>query len=170
MSLKAWVTLQFLGRNVRGLEYQVWPIERSVDVLWRPDSQAFALTDNRYANRSYVLVCGTNFRLGETQPGLGIPIADLTPVVRKAFEARMQRYYAPHTYEIRLFYAMVLRWIQNDRLLVGVEATVAGPPTFPNRGVKEWDTAYLVNVPRKTLVRELSEAQLLSQYGIRVAK
>jgi hypothetical protein len=117
-SLEAWVTLQFLGRYDRGLEYQVWPIERDVAVLWRPDGQAFALTDNRYANRSYVLVCGTNFRMGESGPELGIPIVDLTPVVRKAFEAHMKKYYAPHKYETRLFYAKVLRWIRNDQLLV----------------------------------------------------
>jgi len=169
-SLKAWVTVQLLGQYVEGLQYQVWPIERSVDVLWNPDSQVFALTDNRYANLSYVFVCGTNFRMGESSPGLGLPITDLTPPVRKVFESQMHKFYAPHPYETRLLYAKALRWIRNDRLLVGVSAMIAGPSASANRGIKEWNFAYLVDVPSKKVVGELNEAQLLSQYGIGVAK
>lgn len=45
---------------------QVWPIQSSVDVLWRPDSHSFALTD-RYANASYVLVCGIDFRMEDNK-------------------------------------------------------------------------------------------------------
>lgn len=169
-SLKAFVTLEFLGRYTRGLAYRVWPIERDVDVLWRPDSQAFALTDNRYANLSYVLVCGTRFGMGESGAGLGIPITDLTPAVRQAFRAQVQRYYAPRKYETRLFYAKALRWTRGDQLLVGVSAMIAGAPALPNRGVKEWNLAFLVDVPGKRVVRVLSEARLLSRYGIAVAK
>lgn len=167
-SLKAWVTVQFLGQYVQGQEYRVWPAEGSIDVLWRPDSQEFAITDNRYANSTYVLVFGTDFRMGESGPGLGIPITDLTPMVRKAFEEHAGKYYEPSNYDTLLFYAKVLRWIGNDDLLVGVSARTSGPPTFPDRGLKEWNVAYLVDVPHKTVAHEVSESELLSQYGIRV--
>ncbi len=173
-SLKAWVTLEFLGRYARGLEYQVWPIERDVDVLWRPDSRAFALTDNRYANMSYVLVCGTNFRLGERGLGLGIPITDLTPVVRKTFGAPAKRYYGSDPYDVDMFYLKALRWVGNDHLLVGLDARTL-PANAHGSGrrtprIREWYLGYLIDVPSKRVVGDLSEAQLLSRYGIRVAK
>lgn len=166
----AWVTIN--PSEFPDGPIQVWPIQRDVDVLWRPDSQAFALTDNRYANDSYVLVFGTRFQMGENGPELGVPVTDLTPVVEKAFEKRAQGYYASadHGYETRLFYAKVLRWIGNDELLVGVSAMTVGPATFANRGIMEWSLGYVVDVSQKTIVRELSESQLLSQYGIKVAK
>lgn len=166
--LEAWVTLQFLGQQVRGLEYRVWPISSDVDVLWRPDSQAFALTDNRYSNRSYILVFGTDFRMGESDSGLGVPITDLTSIVLKLFEDEAQKYYAASDYDILHFYAKALRWIENDQLLIGVSANAIGPPALPNRGIKDWDMAYLVDVPKNSVVREISESELLSQYGIKV--
>lgn len=162
---QAWVTISpstFPSAAVR-----VWPIQASVAVLWEPDSKAFALTDNRYANNSYVLVCGTEFRMGEDEPGLGIPITDLTPVVRKAFEERTEKYYKTDEYETRLFYAKVLRWIGNDDLLIGISARTARPPTFPDRGINEWDFAYLVDVPDRKVVREVNKVQLLSEYKIK---
>jgi len=164
-SLKAWVTLQFLGQYMQGLEYRVWPVEGgSVAVLWRPDSQAFAVTDNRYANASYVLVCGTEFRIGENEPGLGVPITDLTPIVRKAFEGRAREYYKTDNYDIPLFYAKVLRWIANDELLIGVSARTSGPAASRGLGVREWDFGYLVD----KVVREVDKDQLLSEYKIKV--
>jgi len=163
-SLGAWVTVV-----APDFPFPVWPLEAGADVLWRPDSQAFALTDIRYANLSYVLVCGTEFRMGEDGPGLGVPITNLTPSVRKAFEQRAAKYYgADDNYETRLFYAMALRWVGSDDLLLGVSATTAGPPTFPDRGVKAWAVAYLVDVPNEKLLREVSREQLLSEYKIRV--
>ena len=149
---------------------QVWPLQASADVLWRADSEAIALTDNRYANSSYVLVFGVFFRMGEANEGLGIPVTDLTPTVEKAFDEDANKYYAGRNYETRLFYAMVLRWTENDQLLVGVSAQTAGPATLPDRGVKEWNIAYLVDVPSKKVMAEISEAQLLSQYGVKVSK
>src|SRR5208337_3438447 len=74
-SWDAWVTIS--PSTLPGGPVQVWPIQRNVDVLWRPDSQAFALTDNRHADLSYVFVCGTEFRMGESGKGLGVPITDL---------------------------------------------------------------------------------------------
>ena len=162
---EAWVTISPL--TFPGAAVQVWPIQASVAVLWRPDSGAFALTDNRYANGSYVLVCGTEFRMGEDERGLGIPITDLTPIVRKAFEERPGKYYKTDEYEILLFYAKVLRWIGNDDLLIGISARTAGPPTFPDRGMNEWDFAYLVDVPDRKVVREVNKVQLLSEYKIK---
>ena len=133
------------------------------------DSRAFALTDNRYANLSYALVCGTEFRMGEDGPGLGVPITDLTPIVRKAFEEHPRKYYgADDNYETRLFYAVALRWVESDDLLVGVSATTAGPPTLPDHGVKIWTVAYLFDVPKEKLLREIGREQLLSEYKIRV--
>ncbi|MGH9689539.1 MAG: hypothetical protein ACRD4C_00280 [Candidatus Acidiferrales bacterium] len=115
-SYGAWVTVN--PSSFPDGPVQVWPIQRDVDVLWRPDSEAFALTDNRYANRSYVLVCGTNFRMGENGPKLGIPIIDLTPIVEKAFEKRAQGYYAGQSVDTPLFYDKALRWIENDRAVL----------------------------------------------------
>jgi hypothetical protein len=167
-SWAAWVTID--PSEFPDGPIQVWPIQRSVDVLWRPDSQAFALTDNRYANLSYVLVFGTRFEMGESGPGLGVPIADLTPTVENAFKKRAQEYYAGQDYDAPSFYAKILRWVGNEQLLVGVSAMTSGPPTFPDRGVKGWTVAYLVHVSSKRIVRELDEAQLLSEYGIKVAE
>jgi hypothetical protein len=164
-SYEAWVTISpsmFPDGPV-----QVWPIQASVDVLWRPDSQAFALTDNRYANTSYVLVCGTEFRMGESGSGLGVPISDLTPIVRKALEEAARKYYETDNYETLLLYAKVLRWTGDDDLLVGVNARTSGPPPFPNR-LREWFLAYVVNVPNGKVIRELDRDQLLSEYKIKV--
>jgi hypothetical protein len=169
-SLMAWVTVVQKGFLPPGFPFPVWPIEGSVDVLWRPDSQAFALTDYRYANRSYVLVFGARFHLGESSSKLGASAADLTPIVRKAFEKRPKEYYGISSFDAPNFYTRVLRWVGNNQLLVEVSAETTGPATFPNRGVKEWDLAYLVDVQHKVVARELSESQLLSQYGIKVAK
>jgi hypothetical protein len=152
---------------------QAWPVQISVDVLWRPDSQAFALTDNRYANLSYVLVLGTRFRMGESGPELGVPMIDLTPVVRRAFDKRAGKYYK---YDARerfdgdtpFFYAKALRWVGNDQLLLGVSATTI--PAYTKRGMRWWCLGYLVGVSGRKVVRELSKGQLLSEYGIKVAE
>lgn len=161
----AWVTI-FPSKFPDG-PVRVWPIQRNVDVLWRPDSRAFALTDNRYANGSYVLICGTKFRMGEDEPGLGVQIIDFTMIVRRAFEQSVRKYYGTDSYETLLFYAKVLRWIGNDDLLVGVSARTLGPPTFPNQGQKEWDFAYLVDVPHTTVIHAVDKEQLLSEYKIK---
>lgn len=169
-SLKAWVTVQFLGQYQEGLEYRVWPVEASVDVLWSPGSQVFALTDNRYANNTYVLVIGRDFRMGESGPELGVPTTDLTPIVRKVFEERAKTYYGSQSYDTLLFYAKVLYWIGDDNLLIGVSAKTEGPATFPDRGIKDWAVAYRVDLPHKSVLAELSAGQLLSQYGIKVTQ
>jgi hypothetical protein len=169
-SLKAWVTIQFLGQYQEGLEYRVWPVEASVTVLWRPDGQEFALTDRRYANNTYVLVIGRDFQMGESAPELGLPMTDLTPIVRKAFEEASRKYYESQNFDILLFYAVVLRWVGVDNLLIGVSAKTEGPATFPNRGIKDWAVAYRVDLPRKSVLAELNASQLLSQYGIGVTQ
>lgn len=133
----------------------------------------FALTDNRYANLSYVLVFGTEFRLGESERELGVPTTDLTPVVRKAFEESARKYYdrAPdRDYETRLFYAKALRWIGDDLLLIGVSAMTVGSPTLVDEGKREWNVGYRVDLVHKRVLTELNEGQLLSNYRIRVAK
>ena len=163
---QGWVTISPL--TFTGAAVQVWPIQASVAVLWRPDSHSFALTDNRYANLSYVLVCGTEFRMGEDKPGLGIQIIDLTPILRRHFEEDARKYYDTDNYETRLFYVKTLRWIGNDDLLVGVSARTLGPPTFPNQGQKQWDFAYLVDVPNTKVMRQVTKQQLLSEYKIKV--
>lgn len=167
-SYEAWVTINptaFPDGPV-----QVWPLQASADVLWRPDSQSFALTDNRYANGSYVLICGTEFRMGEDERGLGVPIVDLTPIVQDAFEDRVQKYYGLSYYQTDtlLFYAKALRWIGDDNLLIGISARTQGPAKFPNRGIKDWDFAYVVDFPNKKVVRELDKDKLFSEYKIRV--
>jgi hypothetical protein len=168
-SLGAWVTVVQRGRLAPDFPFPVWPLEGSADVLWRPDSQAFALTDHRYANNMYALVCGAEFRMGESGPGLGVAISDLTPIVRKAFEEHPRKYYgADDNYDTPNFYAMALRWAGSDDLLVGVSATTSGPAAFPNNGVKIWAVAYLVDVTNEKLVREVSKEQLLSEYKIKV--
>jgi hypothetical protein len=173
-SLLAWVTVVQRNNLAPGFPFPVWPLEASGDVLWAPDSEEFALTDNRYANLSYVLVFSTTFRMGESEPGLGVPITDLTSVVRKAFEERARGYYAGQDFDTPLFYAKALQWIENDRLLVGLSARTLLANT-PGSGqqtlrIRDWDLGYVVDVPSKKIVDELSEAQLLSRYGIKVAK
>lgn len=164
-SYGAWVTIS--PSTFPGGPVQVWPIQRDVAVLWKPDSQAFALTDNRYSNASYVLLCGTEFRMGDGR-GVGVPITDLTPIVRKAFEESAQRYYKADDFDAHHFYAKVLRWIGNEQLLVGVSAIISGPSTFPNGGVKEWNVAYLIDVPSGKVLREVNKEQLLTDYKIKV--
>jgi len=164
---EAWVTLS--PSTFPDGPVQVWPIQRNVAVLWRSDSRAFALTDNRYANNSYVLVCGTEFRMGENGLGLGVPMTDLTPVVQNAFAGPARKYYGTVDYDTLLFYAKVLRWIGDDDLLVGISARTSGPTTFPNRGLKDWDFAYLVDVPNRKVIRTVDRAQLLLEYKITVS-
>jgi len=165
-SYEAWVTVS--PSTFPDGPVQVWPIQASVDVLWRPDSQAFALTDNRYSNTSYVLVCGTEFRMGESGSGLGVPITDLTPTVKKAFERPAQEYYAGQNFDAHHFYAKVLRWIGNEQLLVGVSAITSGPAKSREEGIKEWDLAYLVDIPNGKVIREVDKAQLFTEYKIKV--
>jgi hypothetical protein len=164
-SYEAWITI-FLSTLPDG-PVQVWPIQASADVLWKPDSRAFALTDNRSSNRSYVLICGTEFRMGESDEGLGVQVTDLTPIVEKAFEEPARKYYGTDNYDIRLFYAKALRWTGNNDLLVGVSTMTSGPTTSPNRGLKEWNVAYVVEVPNRRVLRELDKEQLLSEYKIK---
>lgn len=170
-SYGAWVTIS--PSTFPDGPVQVWPMQASVSVLWRRDSQAFALTDNRYADHSFVLVCGTEFRMGESGPGLGVAITDLTPMVADAFKERARKYYETDNYEALLAYAMVLRWVGNDNLLVGVNAKTSGPPLSPEkdwreRGLKDWYMAFLVDVPNGKVVREVGKDQLLSEYKIKV--
>lgn len=166
-SYEAWVTIS--PSTFPDGPVQVWPLQASADVLWKPDSRAFALTDNRYANHSYVFVCGTEFRMGESGEGLGVPITDLTPIVQEAFTEPAKKYYGTDKYDTRSFYAKVLRWVGNDDLLVGISAMTSGPATLPNRGLKEWNFAYLVNVPNGKILREVDKEQLLSEFKITVA-
>ena len=167
-SLMAWLTIS--PSESPGGPIQVWPIHINGEVLWRPDSNAFVFADNRYANLSYVLVFGTRFNFGEGGEQLGVPVTDLTPVVRKAFDERAQKYYAAASYDTRLFYAKALRWVGSDRLLVGVNAKTVGSESLPHRGVNDWYAGYLIDVQRKDLLRELDSSQLLSQYGISLDK
>lgn len=164
-SYAAWVTVSLSASP--DVSIRVWPIQASVAVLWRPNSQAFAVTDH-YSNDSYVLSCGTTFRMEDDPGGLGVPITDLTPIVRKAFDARAEKYYESDNFEARLFYAIALRWVGNDDLLVGISARTMGPTTFPNQGQKEWDFAYLVDVPNRKILREVDKEQLLLEYKIMV--
>lgn len=171
-SWAAWVTV---SRSVfPDGPVQVWPLQASADVLWNPDSQVFALTDNRYANDSFVLVVGTSFRMGNHGSGLGVPIMDLTPTIWSAFKTRAQAFYAADAYQADLFYPKVLRWTADDQLLVGLDArtslsNVPAGSTWRDMKIKEWYLGYVVDVSQKKIVRELSESQLLSEYGIKVA-
>ena len=167
-SYLAWLTIDPSASP--GGPIQVWPIQRNGEALWRPDSNALAFTDNRYANLAYVLVFGTRFDMGESGAKLGLPVEDLTPIVRKTFDSRAQEYYARSDYDSRLFYAKALRWVGDDRLLVGVNAKTVGPASFPNRGIKDWYVAYLIDVSGKRVLRELDEGRMLSEYGIDLDK
>lgn len=154
---------------------QVWPLQASADVLWNPNSHVFALTDNRNANDSYVLVFGTRFQMGENGPGLGVPITDLTPTIWSAFKTRAKEFYATDAYQADLFYTKTLLWVADDQLLVGLDAktslnNVPAGSTWRDMKIKEWYVGYVVDVSQKKVVRELSESQLLSEYGISVAK
>ena len=167
-SYAAWVTISLAAFPEGSI--QVWPIQASVDVLWRPDSQAFALTDMRNANRSYVLVCGTDFRMEDNGEGLGVPITDLTSAIENAFQKIPQEYYAGQSFDTPQFFAMVLRWTGNEQLLVGVSAQTSGPGTFPDRGIKEWNVAYLIDVPSRKVLHVVDKERLLSEYRIKVTE
>lgn len=169
----AWITIS--PSAFPGGPIQVWPLQASADVLWNPNSDVFALTDNRYANDSFVLVLGTSFQMGNRGPGLGVPTTDLTPTIWSAFKTRAQEFYAKDAYQADIFYAKALLWIAGDQLLVGLDArtTLINVPAGSTRRemkIKEWYLGYVVDVSQKKVVRELSESQLLSQYGVRVAK
>jgi hypothetical protein len=165
-SYAAWVTASPSASPDASI--RVWPIQASVAILWRPNSQSFVLTDH-YSNDSYVLLCGATFRIEGDPVGLGVSITDLTPIVRKAFDTRAKKYYEGDDFEDRLFYAIALRWVGNDDLLVGISARTVGPRTFPNQGQKEWDFAYLIDVPDRKVLREVDKEQLLSEFTITVA-
>lgn len=171
-SYGAWVTID--PSDFPNGAIQVWPIQRNCAVLWRSDSEAFALTDNRYANASYALVFGTQFHMGENGEGLGIPITDVTPVIRKNFETRAQKFYVANAYEIDLIYVKALQWVGDDQLLVGLNArtSLATPldQKIQDLRVRDWYLGYMIDVRSKKVVGELDEGQLLSQYGIKVAK
>lgn len=148
-SLEGWVTVEGTEGPIR-----VWPIERSVYVLWRPDSRAFALTDN-HSNGTYVLVIGTQFHM--SGPKLGVRRVNLTPVIRKAFQMCAQRYYGTTDYDIDSLYAKALRWSGNTRLLVVVSSITVGPPrSGAPRGVKDWDLTFLVDVQHINVLRSLN--------------
>jgi hypothetical protein len=163
-SYAAWVTVSLSASP--DVSIRVWPIQASVAVLWRPNSQAFAVTDH-YSNDSYVLLCGTTFRMENDPGGLGVPITDLTPIVRKAFNAQVEKYYESDKVETRLFYAIALRWVGSDELLVGISARTVGPATASNQGQKEWDFAYLVDISDMKVIHEVDKEQLLSEYKIK---
>lgn len=173
-SLGAWVTVVQTGSLAPGFPFQVWPIEAGGSILWRPDSSAFAFTDYRYADMAFVLIFGTDFNMGNRGPTLGVPMTDLTPVVRRAFAAHADKYYSSRDWVVPFFYVVALRWIPNDQLLVGLKARtwVSTRPgaTVRDMRVKFWYLGYVVDVSDKRVVSELSEAQLLSEYGIKVAK
>lgn len=169
-SLKAWVTLI---QNQRGLYVQAWPIERNVDVLWKPDSRVFALTDNRYANNSYVILVGTKFRT--TGKHLGLRFTNLTPLVRRALQARAKRYYRFHfdTSSVPVvysLYAKALCWMPKDYLLVGVVSITSlpmPPPKFGRpRGVKLWERGYVVSVSDGKIVRSLNKEATRREFGV----
>ena len=169
-SLRAWVTVkQFAG----GWSIRVWPIERNVGVLWKPNSSAFALTDNRYANRSYVIIIGARFHMAGRD--LGVHRVDVTPLVRRALMERVQRYYRGHFGISKVggpysLYVKALRWLGNDRLLIGVFAVTSLPMPSHKlgvaRGVKGWKLGYLVNVLRMKIIRPVSTKMMQMEYGI----
>ena len=173
-SLLAWVTLI---EHSQGWSIQVWPIERNVTVLWQPDSHNFVLTDNRYANESYVLIIGTKFHM--RGPLLGLRRYDITPMLRQALDSGVKRYYRQHygttdfddSYQ---FYAKALCWTSNERLLVGVSTVtslVAPAHVFGKaQGVKGWLMGYIIDVPQRKIVQTLSEKALKEQYGIDLSK
>jgi hypothetical protein len=167
-SLAAWLTIN--PSEFPGGPIQVWPLQANGEVLWQPDSKAFVFTDNRYANLAYVLLFGTRFNMGEGGEKLGVPVTDLTPVVRKAFDGRAQEYYAAAGYDTRLFYAKALRWVGSNQLLVGINAKTVGPASLPHRGIKDWYAGYLIDVQRNILLREFDSSQMMSQYGISLDK
>jgi hypothetical protein len=99
---------------------------------------------------------------------LGVPVTDLTPIARKAFEIQAVQYYRHTEFDMRSFYAQALRWLGNDQILIGVSAMTVGNMTFPDQGKREWNLAYRVDLLHGRVLRELSEQQLRAEYGIRV--
>lgn len=148
-------------------------VSRNVNVLWRPDGKAFALTDNRYANASYVLVFWPGLR-GILRGDISHSwIKNLTPVITKAVKKHMRKYYGRHNYkyfvDTLMFYVKAMRWIGNHELLVGVDARTAGPVTFPSQGIKEWYLSYLINANQNKIIREVRIAHL-PKYGIGITE
>jgi len=170
ISLGAWLTIE---EPAQGWIVQVWPIERNVGVLWNPSSDTFAITDNRYANESFVLLIGTEFHL--SGPKLGVERTDITPLLRQAFSNSARQYYLQQykttEYDASYaFYAKALRWTSNERLLVGVSAItslVMSPNTFGEApGVKGWILGYLLDMAHGRILETLSKETIREQYGI----
>lgn len=171
-SLGAWVTVKQLPE---GGSIRVWPVERNVDVLWKPNSSAFALTDNRYANRSYVLIVGTKFHM--SGKCLGVRRFDLTPLVKRALMKRVRMYYRrrfgiSNAGEPYSLYVKAVRWVGNERLLIGVFAITSLPlhKLGAAKGVKAWERGYLVDVSRMTIMRVVSERTMRARYGVHFSR
>lgn len=162
-SLLAYVTVEARGKPVPGSPFRVWPLAAGGYVLWRPDSKAFALTDQLYA----VLVFTARFRVGENLPGPGFRENDLTSVITAALYKRADAYYGTSNWVLDTEYIEALRWIGNDRLLTSLSAATS-PPGSARDHVKGWSFAYLVGVAQRKVLRVLDAHQLLSRYGIKM--
>ncbi len=139
---------------------QVWPINDAVYVLWAPDSHAFAFTDARSADHSFLYV-------DHIRGYLSSEVADLSSVVEAHFSSSIGG-----RYEIVKWYTKPLLWAKNDVLLVGINCVtaenVSPPPKY--QPVQNWFRAYLLNVQQNRLVGELSDMETKDQYGIDLQK
>jgi len=136
------------GRPLHDIERYGW-------VLWRPDSKAFAFTDARYSNHSFVIVSFV-----DTQTCCRSE--DLTPVFEKNEDLLTD---ANHFVDRSL--AKAVRWLPDGKLLIVAFVVVS---TKYELGAHDTTRGYILDVDHKTLYRVVDEKGLQSEFGVNPAK
>jgi hypothetical protein len=137
-----------------GKSFSILPILRSCVVLWRSDSTAFAIVDQRFANHYFLRIA---FLRGE-QPTL----VDLTPMIESHIRHQLA------DLELDKSYLNAFKWTSHNLLLIGVNAVlfkkaIPHPKYAP---AKEYFRGFIVDVDRSAIRRDLSPDIFRKTYGI----
>lgn len=149
-----------LERTRTDIHEQLFYVQRSGWVLWRPDSRGFGFTDAAYANHYFLKVC-------EVKAGSRAQCNDLSPLIEGRFRTSLE---ADHA--IDKLYAKCLKWISNSILLVGLHAVIFKEPKRPTTYISvEWRYhAYLVDVTSGKILEEPGSSALRKNHGITLSE
>ena len=152
-----WVMLEARDPSPR-YRVQVWPITRAVYVLWSPESQRFAFTDARFADRYFLFVDHIAGFLSST-------VLDITPVIEAHFSEVTDK-----RYEILKKYIKPLRWVDPGHLLVGIDFVTfeASKASQQHQPVQDWLRGYILDVSVVKVSRELDDRQIEAEFGIKL--